>query len=293
MAVQVGVKDLYYAILNTDSETGGVSYGTPVKMAKAINVQISPTTNTETLYADDAPSEIATALGEISVEINADDLPLDVQAALLGHTVTNGILVKNVNDNAPYVAVGFRSVKSNGKYRFIWMLKGKFTTPEQEYQTKEASPSFQTPTISGSFVKRDFDGQWQIIGDEDVSGFTQAATWFTSVPTVGADTTAPTVTVVPADGATSVAVGNNIVWTFSEAIQEHTVNSANFFVMAASAGTLVAGNLSLDATKKIVTFNPTTDLTAATAYIAVVTTNVKDLSGNSLAANSVTNFTTA
>lgn len=107
------------------------------------------------------------------------------------------------------------------------------------------------------------------------------------------DSTPPSVSSVdPTDGAPAVVVSSNIVWTFNEAIQDASVNSSNFILMKASDGTTVAGTLSIDSTKKIVTLNPTVDLTAATAYIAVAT-NVKDLAGNIMAAPSITNFTTA
>jgi phi13 family phage major tail protein len=178
--VQVGLSDLYYALLIKDDSTG-VTYDTPVKIAGAINAKISPKTNTETLYADDGAAETATAMGEIDVEIQTKDIDLATQAALLGHTVSNGVILKSNTDNAPYVAIGFRSVKSNGKYRYIWLYKGKFTLPDQEYKTKEDKPTFQTPTIKGTFVKREKDGLWQAIGDEDETGFTAGATWFTSV----------------------------------------------------------------------------------------------------------------
>ena len=175
--VQVGLRDLHYIKLKTDVGTGddaGVEYdygtgGTdkPKQIAGAINARISPTSNTATLYADDGPDEVATALGEITVELNVKDLPLDVQADLLGHTVTSGVMYRSADDVAPYVAIGFRSVKSNGKYRYVWLYKGKFNLPEQEYKTKEDTPEFQTPTITGTFVKRIYDGAWQAIVDED------------------------------------------------------------------------------------------------------------------------------
>lgn len=112
-------------------------------------------------------------------------------------------------------------------------------------------------------------------------------------PKLSVDTAPPTVTVVPADAATAVAVAANIVWTFNEAINPATVNQANFLLIKASDGTIVPGSLTLNAAKTIVTLDPTANLTAATAYIAIATTNVKDLNGNSLAAQSIINFTTA
>lgn len=179
--VQVGLRDLHYATLTKD-DASGVTYGTPVKIAGAINAKISPKMNSATLYADDGPDEVASALGEITVELQVKDLGLATQAALLGHTVgTDKVMLKNADDVAPYVAIGFKSLKSNGKFRYVWLYKGKFQLPEQEYKTREDNPEFQTPSISGTFIKRQKDGAWQAIGDEDDTGFTGGATWFTAV----------------------------------------------------------------------------------------------------------------
>lgn len=179
--VQVGLRDLHYALLTKDDATG-ITYGAPVKIAGLINAKISPKVNTSVLYADDGPDETASALGEITVELQVKDLDLTTQAALLGHTVgTDKVMLKNADDVAPYVAIGFRSVKSNGKFRYVWLYKGKFQLPEQEYKTKEDNPEFQTAAIAGTFIKRSNDNLWQAIGDEDDTGFTKGATWFTEV----------------------------------------------------------------------------------------------------------------
>lgn len=112
-------------------------------------------------------------------------------------------------------------------------------------------------------------------------------------PKISTDITPPTVTVTPADAASGIAVGANVVWLFSEAIIPSLVNTSNFFLIKASDGTLVPGTLSISADRLTVTFDPTANLTAATPYIAFATTNVKDVNGNALAAASITNFTTA
>lgn len=106
------------------------------------------------------------------------------------------------------------------------------------------------------------------------------------------DLIAPTVTVSPIDGDSAVVASANIVWTFSEEIRNVDVNGANFFVTD-NTGAEVVGALSLSVDKTIVTFNPTADLAALTSYTAIATKNVKDVAGNALASNSVTNFTTA
>ncbi|WP_270577995.1 major tail protein [Caldibacillus thermoamylovorans] len=181
--VVVGLKDLHYAKLTND-DTTGVVYETPKKIAGAITATISPTTNSATLYADDGAAETASSLGEISVTLNTKDLPKAIQADLLGHKVnSDGVLVRSADDVAPYVAIGFRSMKSNGQYRYIWLYKGKFQPHEQSYQTKGDTPTFQTPTINGVFVKREIDNRWQaeVDADDENVNATVITNWFTSV----------------------------------------------------------------------------------------------------------------
>jgi len=78
----VGVENLVYAIL-TEEETP--TYGTPALISPAINVKINSKSNSETLYADNRAVETVLNLGEVDVEIETQDLPLEVQTALLGH----------------------------------------------------------------------------------------------------------------------------------------------------------------------------------------------------------------
>jgi len=181
--VQIGLSDLHYAILQSDT-TSAATYETPVRIPGVITANINPNSSTDTLFADDGPSETAATLGQIELELSVSDLPLDVQAALLGHTLdANGILVRKANDVPPWVAVGFKSLKSNGKYRFLWLLKGKFSVPELNHETKGDSINFQAPTINANFVQRDFDQAWIRQTDEDATGYTPTTgdTWFDSV----------------------------------------------------------------------------------------------------------------
>lgn len=291
--VQIGLKNLYYAVLTKD-DAAGVQYLAPVKIAGAINAKISPKSNTEVLYADDGPDETATALGEIDVEFEAKDISLTDQAALLGHSIVGGVMLKKSTDAAPYVALGFMSKKSNGHYRYIWLTKGMFALPDQEYATGEDKPKFQTPKLKGTFVKRAYDDLWQRIADEDHPDYAASigSNWFNTVEGT-IDTTPPTVTVVPANNATGTAVGSAVNWTFSEAILASLVTDSNFFLIKDSDGSAVAGTLSINTARTVVTFTPGANLTAATAYRAICTKDVSDLAGNKLAANSVTKFTTA
>lgn len=178
----IGLKDLHYSKVKKDDKTT-LEYDAVNNIAGAINASIKPKTSSETLYADDGPADTVSALGEVEVEFEAQDLPLEIQADLLGHTIKDGVLIKNASDLAPYVALGFKSLKSNSKYRYVWMLKGRFELIEESYETKGDKVNFQTPKIKGSFIKTDNNGDWQYTGDEDMTDFTtdKAANWFKKV----------------------------------------------------------------------------------------------------------------
>lgn len=181
MATQIGLSHLHYAVLKSDTAGGTASYDEPVRIPGAIEVNINPNPSTETLFADDGPMETATTLGEIEVEINVADLPFEAQAVLLGHTLENGVLIRKSADSPPFVALGFRALKSNGKYRYVWLTKGKFSIPELSNRTKEDGIEFQTPSISASFVKRESDDIWIVQADEDAADFKGGSSWFTKV----------------------------------------------------------------------------------------------------------------
>lgn len=182
----IGLRDVHYALLVSDPITGTPVYDAPVKIIGAITANINPNASSGTLFYDDGPSDTAATMGEISLELNLADIPLEVQAVWLGHEYIGGILKRKGSDTPPWLAIGFRTLKSNGAYRYMWLNKGKFSIPEEEYQTKGDSIEFATPTITGAFVKRDNDDEWERTSDEDAPGFNPSyiSTWFLDPMTI-------------------------------------------------------------------------------------------------------------
>lgn len=178
----IGLRDVYYALLKNDTPTEA-TYENPVRIVGAISANVNPNTSTATLFADDGPYDSASTMGEISLELNMADIPAAIGSVLLGHTYANGVLTKKASDQPPYVAIAYRSLKSNGAYRYTWLLKGKFAESEQNNQTKGDSIEYQTPTITGAFVKRDYDDAWQVEADSDDETIADATItgWFTAV----------------------------------------------------------------------------------------------------------------
>lgn len=179
--VRIGLREVHYALLTQDDVDDGVVYSAPQRIIGAITANVNPNSSTETLFADDGPMEVATTLGDIELELTMADLPLPVQAALLGHDYEDGQLTKKSSDTPPWVALGWKALKSNGSYRYTWLLKGRFMVPEESHETRGDSVDFQTPTINAAFTLRDFDDKYMLSGDEDEASFTEAmgADWFT------------------------------------------------------------------------------------------------------------------
>jgi hypothetical protein len=130
-------------------------------------------------------------------------------------------------------------------------------------------------------------------GVKDLAG-NQLAAQSTSTFTTALDTTAPTIlSTSPVNGATGVAVSSVVTVTFSEAMDQTTINGTNFKLNVTTGGAVVAGIVSYNTTSHVATFTPNSALTANTNYTATVTTGVKDSAGNPLAVNATFSFTTA
>lgn len=182
-ATIIGASMLYYAIMTTeDTASSSAVYATPQRIEGLVSISVNPNPSTETLFADNGALETSATLGNIEVEINATGLTNDVLAALLGHTVDGdtGVLESRSDDTPPWVAIGFKALKSNGEYRYVWLVKGKFQVNENAYETKGDSINFQVPSIIGSFVKRNNDDIWKKQSDTDDDTHTLATdgNWF-------------------------------------------------------------------------------------------------------------------
>ena len=160
--------------------------------------------------------------------------------------------------------------------------------------TLTLDPTADLAAATGYYVEIAAGAVTDLAGN-DFAGIADATTWnFTTA--AAPDTEAPTVaTFAPADDGADVAVGANLVVTFSEAVQAGT---GNIIIKNAADGTAVetidVANATINGTT--LTINPTADLAAGTAYyVEIAAGAVTDLAGNDFAgiADATTwNFTT-
>lgn len=158
MATRIGCDNLVYAIMKTEDTTESAPvYDTVKKAPGVMSLNINPNGAQETLFADDGPMEVASTLGRIDVEIQKNALTTENKADLLGHGIdSKGAIVYGDSDVPPYVAIGFRTLKSNGMYRYVWLYKGRFLEPEDNNETKGDSINFQADTIKAQFTRLNF-----------------------------------------------------------------------------------------------------------------------------------------
>ena len=291
----IGLDKFYYAINNFDT-TAGVSYQAPVPLKGALTVSYNPNSEVSTLFADDGPYDTAESIGEVELEVGIADISQEDYAAIMGHTITGGVMDESASDQPVDVAFGFRAKRSNGGYSYFWFLKGKFSKPSTDHETKGDKLSWQTPTMNGKFVQRIYDGLYKKSTRTDANDYTAAigTAWFASVYGTTADTTAPTfASSIPSANGTSATQTTNITLVFSEGILSSSVTAANFIVLQATAGVTYSAGLTISTGNETVTLAFSAQLTASTTYSVVMGTGIKDWAGNSLSAPQTFKFTTS
>lgn len=177
---KIGLQNFLYGIL-TEATDGTATYGTPKKPAKAISCSVSISNNEAKLYADDALAESDTSFQSGTATLGIDDEDVTIMAELLGHTVTDGEIVRSGDDVAPYVGFGriiTKMVNNVKKYKVEFLCKVKFAEPSQEENTKGENLEFATSTIEGT-VATLADGTWSKAKTFDT--MTEARTYLTGL----------------------------------------------------------------------------------------------------------------
>lgn len=186
---RVGLRNVVFAVMEdgTDLEGSAPTYGTVKASVEAIDVQISHNNaDPDVQYADDVESDVLYPDPEIKMTLEVKELPLADQATMLGHTIdSKGVMVEKADPKPPYLAMGFKSKKRNGKDRYVWYLKGRAAPLEETYHTEEGKTiTRQTDKVVLTFIKRTFDSHVSYKVDEDNPSFADAKATFFDAPYV-------------------------------------------------------------------------------------------------------------
>ncbi len=158
---KIGLSNLIYSNL-TEAQDGTPSYDGAKSLGKAVSANVSITNNSATLYADDVLAESDTSFQSGTITCGVDEDADATFAPLLGHTITEGVVVKKSTDVAPFVGVGriiTKMVSGVLYYKAEVLFKVKFAEPSQDDQTKGESIEFSTSEIEGNIATL-ADGKW-------------------------------------------------------------------------------------------------------------------------------------
>lgn len=177
---KIGLKHIHVAKILTEAD-GVTTYDTPRKISKAMSASVTPSTSSQVLHGDDAAQEIVEDLEGVEVSVGINSLSMEDYAYIMGKELdANGGVVDSDSDEAPYVALGYEVPLSKGGKRMTWLYKGKFFTPSEEDVTKQGTTTFQTPTITGSFIPRE-DGNWRYRVESNETNQAIIEAWFSAV----------------------------------------------------------------------------------------------------------------
>ena len=147
---------------------------TTMKLTGMKSAKIDITNELVTIAADDGPYVVlSSGITGTQLEISVLDLPTEARKVLYGIEVKDGMEVYNKNLTPKDVACMFRTSTEDGKAIWIGLLKGKFSLPGVEAETKDGSPDPKADTVTGNFVARgdSEDGNVLVIGREGNAGF--------------------------------------------------------------------------------------------------------------------------
>lgn len=294
----VGLDQVHVSLVTQDDASAYMA-GTPEYFAPSTEAVAEPESSLETQYADNMPFDVMASEGVTKLTLTTTAIPIEILAKYLGKvfdTASGRLFDQGGNATPPDAALSFRSMKSNGKYKYFQYLKGKFSVPNDEAATKEtkATPKPAKIIFTAINTVHEFDlgdvtkSVKRIVGDEDTTNF--SGTGFFSQVQVPSITTPDAVALsssVPANSATGVSKTAAFTLTFNNAMDADVVNR---FALLDDTPALVNVTAVLDATKKIVTVAHDA-LDGTTAHTLVIS-GATDIYGQVLA-NTIVKFTTA
>src|SRR5699024_9024090 len=156
-----GLSDFHLAVLLKDDVTG-VEYSEVHKLEGAVNVSITPNTESNTKYADNIAFAVLNSLSDIDATLSVIDIPATIKKEVYGQKQSeSGVLFSNQDDDIKEVALGFRARTQGGGSRFYWMLKGKPELIGIEHETDEGAEESKDAEMNIKFMPLRHNGNWK------------------------------------------------------------------------------------------------------------------------------------
>ena len=132
-----GVDTLVYAKVIKDTKDELV-FGEVKSLAPVAEVGKTTESSSESHYYDNAPKIVITSTNSDKLTLTVAVLDLFTLAEITGQDYLSdlGALVEGERTEQ-YIAIGYRTKGTDGKYRYVWRLKGIFEIPDETSHTEE------------------------------------------------------------------------------------------------------------------------------------------------------------
>lgn len=132
----VGIGNLYYGFAKNIEK---LEYETIINKAPTLkSIGTTENSNSENLYSSNAIYDTDSSVSDIQLSISVIAFSPLHRARMKGHKIDNGFILKNVNDEGEYFAIGVVYPKKSGHYTFEWYPKCKLTEATKDAQTKDS-----------------------------------------------------------------------------------------------------------------------------------------------------------
>lgn len=181
--IKYGIKNVYYAVATIASDNTA-SYGDPVALKGAVNMELSPQGESAPFYADNIVYWVGAGNNGYQGDLELALVPDDFKTDILGYIEdSKGVLVEDMNAEAVHFALLFQFEGDEKATRHV-MYNCTATRPSAAGQTKGESiePSTESITITATSIYN-ASLQADIVKaeagpDSDATTYTG---WFTSV----------------------------------------------------------------------------------------------------------------
>jgi len=252
-----------------------------IDLPAALELEFEETVVSGEFFGNDELQGLVTQPLGIKGKFKAGGIPLSAYALMTGHTyaVTGSTPneVATLEGDAttfPYFKVYGKSLGDDGDDVHVKLFKVKLTgSPKGSFKRGEffmLEAEFQGVKVAGK--------AYDMIANETAD----------DLPDAAGSPSAISVSSSPADAATGVVVSDNMVLTFNNKL---AAGAESGILLTTAAGVPVTVARTIDAARKVVTLNPSSNLGASTDHLIVIA-GVTDIYGQTLA-DTVVNFTTA
>lgn len=198
-------------------------------------------------YGDDRVVETDTSVIDGTISVEHNELTAAQEAYMLGHTLSNGVIVSNAEDMSPFLGVGFvgKSKRSGAnKYTAKFYPKCQFREPGDDNATKQDSTSFTHSTLEGNMFTLE-NGDWREAKEFD--SLSAAKAWLngkvgiTSTPSVTLNRSSVTLAVNETFDLSAVTnpEGETVTWASADT-STATVSDGTVTGKAAGVTTVTA-----------------------------------------------------